>query len=224
MVSVQTLIAKYSSGPVLIEAYQWQFLHGGIFVPTRAGPDLGSQVIVDVRLPELKTSTLLRGYVAWRRPAHQGRRLRSGVGVEFLPSERRKRDYLLAVARGEVVDMAQRRYRRVPVDLPIGWRSKSDTSLMSDTIDDISERGAFIRTRNFRPVGSVVLLEFLPPGSQASITIQGRVAWTHHTEGEEGIGVTFSCRDAGGARRLRELVRRLEDSPQQAAGANARTA
>ena len=212
MVSVQTLIAKYSSGTVLIEAYQSQFLHGGLFVPTRAAPELASEVILDVRLPELKASTLLRGYVAWRRPAHQGRRLRSGVGVEFLSSERRKRDYLLAVARGEIVDMAQRRYRRVPIELPIGWRSKTDASMMNDTIEDISERGVFIRTRNFRPVGSAVLLELLPPGSQAPVTIQGRVAWTHHTAGEEGIGITFSCRDAGGARRLRELVRRVESS------------
>ena len=42
------------------------------------------------------------------------------------------------------------------------------------------------------------------------LEIAGRVAWTRHTEGEEGIGVEFKARDAGGTRRLKELVRRLE--------------
>ena len=49
-----------------------------------------------------------------------------------------------------------------------------------------------------------------PPGSLRPLEIAGRVAWTRHTEGEEGIGVEFKARDAGGTRRLKELVRRLE--------------
>ena len=40
--------------------------------------------------------------------------------------------------------------------------------------------------------------------------IAGKVAWTRHTTGEEGLGVEFKTRDAGGTRRLKELVRRLE--------------
>ena len=44
----------------------------------------------------------------------------------------------------------------------------------------------------------------------APLSIEGRVAWARQEPGLEGIGVEFRCRDTGGLRRLKELVRRLE--------------
>ena len=55
-----------------------------------------------------------------------------------------------------------------------------------------------------------IVLDVTPPGSLRPLEIAGRVAWTRHTDGEEGIGIEFKTRDAGGTRRLKELVRRLE--------------
>ena len=114
-----TLIkTRYRSSEAFLDAYQQQFLHGGWFVPTRRVYTLGSEVVLDVRFPELRSRILLRGYVAWRRPArhvqdgNRQTRLRAGIGVELHPSERRARDYLLAIARGDVIDLTQRRHRR----------------------------------------------------------------------------------------------------------------
>lgn len=212
--------AKYATAGALLEAYQHQFLHGGLFVPTRLDPPLGSRVLLDVRLPEIRGNMMLRGSLAWRRPARQGSRLRGGIGVEFLPSEARRRDYLLGVARGEIVDISQRRYRRLPVSLPVDWRAKDgSTNRLTSQLEDIGERGAFIRSSEFLPLGSDVIVEITPPGGEVPMAIQGRVAWTHHSPGEEGFGVNFRCRDAGGARRLRELVRRIEVSTEDLAPA-----
>ena len=98
----------------------------------------------------------------------------------------------------------------MPVDVEIEWREKDDRSRFRAQLEDIGEGGAFVRTTDFRPVGSEVLLELTPPGSTRTVALQGRVAWTCHTEGEEGMGIEFRCRDVGGARRLKELVRRIE--------------
>jgi len=210
---VKILKARFASSEAFLDAYQSQFLHGGIFVATRTPFELASRVVVEVVFPELRTGVLLRGFIAWRRPPSRRRSpLRAGVGVEFLPSERRKRDFLLGVARRDIVEISNRRHRRLPVDLHVNWRAKEDPSKVTSQLDDIGERGAFVRTSTFLPLGSSVILEISAPGGERPVAIEGRVAWTHHTAGEEGMGIEFRCRDTGGARRLRELVRRLEGS------------
>jgi hypothetical protein len=40
--------------------------------------------------------------------------------------------------------------------------------------------------------------------------LQARVAWKGHPGGEHGFGVEWKARDAGGTRRIKELVRRIE--------------
>lgn len=212
---MQILRARYKDTETFLAAYQAQFLHGGLFIPTRAALRLGTQVLLDVRFPQLRSKILVRGVVSWRRPGRHRMGLRAGVGVEFAPAERRTREFLLAVARGDVVDLVQRRHRRLPVTLDVAWRNRDVPERYVSSLEDIGEGGAFIRTRRFLPVGSLVMLEVMPPGSQAPMKIEGRVARTHHSEGEEGLGIEFRCRDSGGVRRLRELVRRLMDERSQ---------
>lgn len=145
--------AKYASASALLEAYQGQFPNGGLFVPTRTDFPLGTRVLLDVRIPELRGNIMMRAYVAWRRPARQGSQLRGGIGVEFLPSEGKRCRFLLGVARGEVVDISQRRHRRLPVSLKVDWRAKDGTtSRLTSLLEDIGERGAFIRSANFLPL------------------------------------------------------------------------
>ena len=79
-------------------------------------------------------------------------------------------------------------------------------------LDDIGPGGAFIRTTERPPEGTPVVLEIVPPGAQAPLAIEGRVAWAKAKVGTEGLGVEFRCRDAGGKRRLRELIRRIEST------------
>jgi len=46
------------------------------------------------------------------------------------------------------------------------------------------------------------------------LDIEARVAWRRADPGNEGLGIEFRCRDTGGLRRLKELVRRLEQTAQ----------
>lgn len=215
---MQIVRAKYSSAAAFLAAYQAQFSCGGLFVPSRNHPPLGAQIVLDVRFPPLRSKVLVRGTVSWRRVGSRQRtKLRPGIGVEFHGDERRKRDFLLAVARGDVVDLVQRRHRRLPVELAVSWRPKELRASYESQLDDIGEGGAFIRTTEFMPVGSSVILEITAPGSSAAVELEARVAWTEHTPGGEGMGVEFRCRDAGGTRRLRELVRRFAEAGKRSA-------
>src|SRR5262249_30207069 len=122
---MKILRARYRSGEEFLRHYQPSFLHGGIFYPTREQKlVLGESVIVEVSFPQLRNRVMLRGFVAWRRPGRHRTKLRAGIGVEFLAADRYKRTYLLSVARGEVIDLAQRRHRRLPVELRVDWRVK----------------------------------------------------------------------------------------------------
>jgi len=207
---VNIIRAKYHDGQAFLNAYQENFLHGGIFVPTRKKIELGTSVVADVRFPELRNTLMIRGIIAWRRAGKRRMKLRAGLGLEFLASESKKRDFLIGVAKGEIVDIIQRRHRRLPVTIRVDWRGKSDRSWQISSVEDIGEGGAFISTTTFQPVGSAVILEITAPGGERKIPIEGVIAWTCHTPDQEGMGVEFRCRDLGGARRLKELVRRIE--------------
>jgi Tfp pilus assembly protein PilZ len=206
------LRARYSSSEAFLKAYQPQFLHGGLFAATRSKRLPGTPLLIEVRFPQLKNALVLRGIVAWRRPPQAGGQLRAGLGIEFPASERHKRDFLLAVARGESQQKSKRRHRRLPVQLQIDWREKDERQRHQSLVGDIGEGGAFIKTIQLLPVGRSLILDLVPPGAERGVPLEGRVAWTHHAPGEEGMGIAFRCRDRGGARRLRELVRRIEDS------------
>jgi len=204
------LKAKYADGKAFLGAYQPSSQHSGLFIPTRKKLPLGSAVIVDVHFPALRSAVLLKGYIAWRRAGENRSKLRAGLGIDFLDSEKQKLTYVLGVAKGEIVDIAQRRFKRLPVEIRVGWRLKTDREWHIDQVEDIAEGGAFIRTTQFLPVGTMVILEIIVPGGQRTIAIEAEVIWTRHTQNEEGIGVEFKRRDSGGARLLQEIVRRIE--------------
>jgi len=207
---MRILKVRYRNGREFLEQYQSSFLYGGLFYPTREAVPLGEAVVIEVRFPELEDRVLLRGFVAWRRQGRYRVGQRAGIGIEFLAAERHKRDFLLAVARGEMENLAPRRHRRLPIELRVDWRVKEDRSRRSATLDDIGPGGAFLRTREFYATGTPLVIEVVPPGAAAPLSIEGRVAWARQSPGEEGLGVEFRCRDTGGLRRLKELVRRLE--------------
>jgi uncharacterized protein (TIGR02266 family) len=210
MPGMRTLRARYRSGEEFLRHYQTSLAHGGVFYPTRETIPLGTPILVEVRFPELANNQLLRASIAWRRAGKHRTKLRAGLGVEFHPTEAKRRDFLVAVAKGEIVDMITRRHRRLPVTLTADWRVIQDRETHSSHVEDIGPGGAFLRTTDFLPPGTEIILDITPPGAMRPLEIAAKVAWTRHTEGEEGIGVEFKTRDAGGVRRLKELVRRLE--------------
>jgi uncharacterized protein (TIGR02266 family) len=207
---MRILRARYRSGEEFLRHYQPSLAGGGVFFPTREAIPLGTPVIVEFRFPGLCNKQLLRGFVAWRRAGKHRTKLRAGLGVEFLQTEAKRRDFVIAVAKGEIVEMITRRHRRLPVTLVANWRVICDRDTHHSHVEDIGPGGAFLRTTDFLPPGTEIVLDVTPPGSLRPLEIAAKVCWTRHTEGEEGIGVEFKARDAGGTRRLKELVRRLE--------------
>jgi uncharacterized protein (TIGR02266 family) len=208
---MRLLLARFKSGAEFLERYQPQLEHGGLFYPTRRNLEPGEQVLVDVRMAEVRDYMLMRGVVVGRQRGRRLEQQRAGLLIEFLAGEHTKRDHLLRLARGEEApEAAQRRHRRLPIELRVDWRIPNSSDRHISLAGDISTGGAFIRTETPPAHGTSVVLDLCPPGSTATQTIEGRVAWISQVPGQEGVGVEFRCRDIGGMRRLRELVRRIE--------------
>jgi uncharacterized protein (TIGR02266 family) len=207
---MRILKARYRSGKEFLAAYQSSFPNGGLFFPTREHVKVGEPVMVEVRFPELGDRLLLRCYVAWRRSAHVREGTSAGVGVEIDVLERMKRDFLLKVARGETRRPVSRNHRRLPVVLPARWKVIDGREQHVAVISDISAGGAFVKTATPCAPGTQIVVELVPPGGAAPLGIEARVVWSRVDPGDEGIGVEFRCRDTGGLRRLKEMVRRIE--------------
>ena len=207
---MRILISRFRTGKEFLERYQSSFLYGGLFCPTRQAIAAGDLVVLDIRMPSLRDHMLVRGMVAWHRRGRRSQSIRAGLGIEFLASEQGKRDHLLALARGDENCQAQRKFRRLPIEIRVDWRVPNDRVRHMSLVKDIGAGGAFIRTRDAPPMGTSVVLELVPPGATVAQAIEARVAWLQDTPGHEGAGVEFRCRDLGGMRRLRELVRRIE--------------
>ncbi len=206
------LIARFQSAQEFLDRYLADLPHGGLFQPTRKLLELGEALLLDIRMPLLKDSILLRGAVSWRQRGKRGLPQRAGLGVAFAESEQAKRDHLLALCDGQHSERAQRKHRRLPVAIPVFWRVPNQAKRHESSVDDIGRGGVFIRTKQPLGEGSPLVLELSSPGRPGSQSIEGRVAWTRSTPGSEGVGVEFRCRDIGGMQRLRELIRRIEHS------------
>src|SRR5262249_34037122 len=98
---MRILRARYRSGEEFLRHYQPSLVGGGLFFPTREAIPLGTQVVVEVRFPGLCNKQLLRSFVAWRRAGKHRTKLRAGLGIEFHPAEAKRRDFVIAVAKGE---------------------------------------------------------------------------------------------------------------------------
>jgi Tfp pilus assembly protein PilZ len=210
---VQILVTRFQNSAELLARYQTTLAYGGLFVPTRRLLKTGQSIILDIRMMDLQEPLLVRGKVAWCRRGRRRAATRAGIGVEFCASEHLKREYLLAVARGDANASTMRRHKRLPVEMEGGWRVLKHKSWHSCRIGEIGSGGAFLHTEAVLPRDTRVELELMPPGSNTKQAIEGRVAWSRSTPGAEGFGIEFRCRDVVGKLRLRELVRRLEQNP-----------
>jgi Tfp pilus assembly protein PilZ len=192
-----------------LAVYQPSGGNGGVFCPTRSKLLPGDEVSVKVRLGRRQPPMVLLGHVAWRRPGRHLLKIRAGIGVEFLPNERVKCDYLLEMANSGSTVQSRRRHERVLVDLPIVWRPLGSTENLRGKLRDIGRGGAFVLSPASVPDESQVVIELAPPGAAVPMALIGRVAWTGKTGEENVFGIEWRARDAGGGRRIKELVRRL---------------
>ena len=204
------LKAHFPDGTAFLERYLSELGHGGVFFPTRRPLAIGEVVVVAIRLGRRRSPTLIRGQVVWRRPGKHSTKIKAGIGIEFLSSETQARDYLLAVARGDSAEMVARRHQRLPVELPILWQVPGDLQDNAGVLRDIGRGGAFVKTEQPLPNHGDIVLKVSPPGAEVAMPLSARVAWKGHPGGEHGFGVEWKARDAGGTRRIKELVRRIE--------------
>ncbi|HEY0711682.1 MAG TPA: PilZ domain-containing protein [Polyangia bacterium] len=191
-----------------LSGYDSSFPSGGVFCPTRGKAVKGAPATVTINLGRRQPPLVLAGRVAWRRPGRHLQKIRAGICVEFLPSEKPKIDYLLDLAKAGDTVRSRRRHERLPVDVPVNWHLPGATPARG-MLRDIGRGGAFIRSNAPAPSDSEVVLELSPPGAQVAMEFTARVAWTAAQGPEAGFGVEWRARDAGGGKRIRELVRRL---------------
>jgi len=204
------LKAHFPTGAAFLDRYLEDFATGGLFFPTRRALAIGENVAVAIRLGRRRSPTLIRGRVAWRRPGKHSTKTKAGIGIEFLPTETQARDYLLSVARGDSAEMVARRHQRLPVELPVLWQVQGVREDKIGVLRDIGRGGAFIKTEEPLPSASDIVLMVSPPGAEVAMPLSARIAWKGHPGGLPGFGVEWKARDAGGTRRIKELVRRIE--------------
>ena len=205
------LKAHLRSVAEFLERYLPDMPTGGLFIPTRKSMAIGEPVVVSLRLGPRGSTVLMRGTVAWRRPGKHRTKTQAGIGIEFLESESKTRDYLLSVARGDQGVMSARRHQRLPLDLPVLWQVPGARQENTGVLRDIGRGGAFVMTEQPLDGGTDVVLKMAPPGAEVAMPVSARIAWIAPGKSSEpGFGVAWIARDAGGGRRIKELVRRME--------------
>ena len=205
------LKANFRSREGFLDRYEATSPTGGLFIPTRKALAIGQPVIVSVRLGSRGSPVLLRGTVAWRRPGKHRTKTKAGIGVEFQASEGATRDYLLRVARGDEVATSARRHQRLPLDLPVVWHIPGTRQENTGVLRDIGRGGAFVMTAQPIMGQTDIVLKVAPPGAEVATPVSARIAWIAiGKSGEPGFGVAWKARDAGGGRRIKELVKRME--------------
>lgn len=205
---MQILKARFQNRQDFDEAYHSDLPNGGLFVPTTTPLTAGDHVVVEVFCKGLPNKMLLRSEVQSWRPALPRLRVRAGAVVAFLPEERDKQSFMLKALSGQV-QARKRRHPRLPVSLPVTFRTGGSLDSRQGVLLEISLGGALLRCdAPLPPIDSEVVVDVLLPGGAVPVPLSGRVAYLS----ESGAGLRFVYRDGGGSRRIRELIRRLKAS------------
>jgi Tfp pilus assembly protein PilZ len=189
--------------------YQPELEHGGLFCPTTAPLEANQRVILELSAPALPNKVLIRGVVKSWRPALPRLRVRAGAVIEFDANEHDKRDFVVNTISGDRGPSPRRRHTRLPVAIPVRYRTSETAEFAHSELTEISVGGAMLGTHEPIALDTDVILEITPPGAVRPISISGKATY-HSPTG--GTGLKFIYRDGGGSRRLRELVRRLRQS------------
>jgi Tfp pilus assembly protein PilZ len=202
---MQILKARFRGHDDFMQAYSSENATGALFVATTTPLESGEDVIVELVCDGLPNKVLIRGQVVSWRPALPRLRVRAGATIAFAPEEDDKRRFVLGALSGELKP-PKRRHTRIPVEVPVRYRIPGTSDVQQGHLTEISVGGALLKSSNGTvELGTEVVLELLPPGGAAPMSIAGKVAY--HAPG--GTGLKFVYRDGGGSRRIRELIRRI---------------
>jgi Tfp pilus assembly protein PilZ len=189
------------------EHYLPDLPNGGMFCPTTSELSPGTPVVVELACDGLPNKVLVRGIVLSWRPALPRMRVRAGAAVEFEPDEAPKRDFVIETMRGARAPTRKRKHTRIPIGVPVLVREANQLEATTAELREISVSGGLLIGPIQPPVGTDIVMELVPPGSEAPFDLSGRVVY--HA-GPNQTGVRFLYREGGGSRRLRELVRRFK--------------
>jgi len=101
----------------------------------------------------------------------------------------------------------KRKHTRIPVGMGVRIQLGKEADYIEAELREISVSGCLVAAPLEPPNGTDVVLDIVPPGGIAPMSISGRVLY-HAGPGLTGI--KFMFREGGGSRRLRELVRRFK--------------
>jgi Tfp pilus assembly protein PilZ len=198
------LKARYRSRDEFFAAYRSDSPRGALFVATTRAHRAGEEVLIELVCDGLPNRILVRGRVLEWHPALPRLRVRAGATVEFAAEEEEKRRFILSAVKGEFVP-PKRKHTRIPVEVPVRVSLPRSTDSAEGLITEISVGGALLQCSIAPAKGSELVVEILPPGGEAPMSVTGKVAY--HTK--LGTGLKFVYRDGGGSRRIRELIRRI---------------
>jgi len=181
---------------------------GGIMLDGALPGALGAFAELIVRFSEpVERHFSVQVQLAWAR--HVGNAsLKEGYGVDFVDDDQAARERLLAYARGEVAPERSRFDVRIATDLPVTVRYQG--KLRKETMLDLSQGGAFVRSSPPVPIGAIVELHVRPPRSLTPIRLRGRVAWIRESGPAPGFGAEFVYDSARQATRIQGLLQKLE--------------
>jgi uncharacterized protein (TIGR02266 family) len=205
---MRTISAFFAKRTDCVAAFLDELPGGGLFVETPIVCDVGEQVRLEIRFPDLPDGLVLHGFVAWRRMAAAWRSaLRPGLGVGFADGERGKRDFLLDFCTGEFA-LLRKQGRRLPVD----FRAEvtCDGRVVEGRAKDLSRGGVFVETASpfARDAGVEVNLHF--DGGRAPDRFAGRVAWQRGFGPDPGMGVEFRFKSLTRRVQVEKLVNEIE--------------
>ena len=180
-----------------------------VFCPTTTELQSEAPVVVELVCKALPNRVMIKGNVVNWRPALPRLRVRAGATVRLERCEAQKVAFVLETLRGVRPPTPRRKHIRLPVALPAKLRFDGQSTILDAELREISVSGALVGGFTPPPIGTDVVLEFLPPGGETPMDLAGRVLY--HA-GDDGTGIRFLFREGGGSRRLRELIRRIKQA------------
>jgi hypothetical protein len=175
---------------------------GELAVRTRATPQPGSPVVLEVFWPGLSNRVYLSASA-----------LRRWLGGHLIlridGGETAKVRYLVAVANGAPLRVLKRTYHRYVVRLPIRWRRFGDLELSPGRAEDLSAGGLLISTSAAPPLaGERIALRLRAEAAHQDLVLTGDVRHVApRPSGRTAFGVHLTYRSSAQQRTLRSLLR-----------------
>ncbi|HVK78922.1 MAG TPA: PilZ domain-containing protein [Kofleriaceae bacterium] len=176
---------------------------GSLSTRTRTDGSIGEAVLIEISFPGLPNRALVRAHV-------MGIAFEHGLRFAFDPADETTRDFLLAVAHGDVTveKTVHREHARFPSALSATWGAPGRV-VHPTLVEDLSAGGAFVRAETLPAVGDDVELAISTPAGD-TLVARAKVAWLRQGK-HPGFGVEFADLPGDTGRRLRALLRHASE-------------